>query len=354
MKASVLEIGDGTAWCAALDRCSERDVYFLPEFHRAYEAHGYGKALAFVAEADGDVLFHPFFIRRIDGVAGEPLSEELYDLESVNGYTGPLASTTDPAFLGSAWEAFGTWCREQRVIAEFVRFNPLLDNGRYADPAADVYADRDVVVVDLTGGEEAIWERYPSVQRNMVRRAWRDGLVAEQAPLDDGLPVFRRLYDATMDRLDASWQLRFGDAYFRELRAGIEEQLRLYVVRRGDGGGIVAAAMFIADGERLHYHLAGSDPAERSAPNNLILHTAAVAGSEAGQRRLHLGGGRSPDPKDPLFRFKASISRDRLPYLLGRRVHDPEAYEALCARWVEATGAAERPRYFFLYRLDAA
>ena len=50
-----------------------------------------------------------------------PVSSTYRDIESVYGFTGPVASTADGDFLAAAWQAFGTWCSTQHVVAEFVR-----------------------------------------------------------------------------------------------------------------------------------------------------------------------------------------------------------------------------------------
>jgi hypothetical protein len=69
---------------------------------------------------------------------------------------------------------------------------------------------------------------------------------------------------------------------------------------------------------------------------------------------MHLGGGLTSDAKDPLFSFKAGLSRDRAEFRVGRRIHDPGMYDSLCAQWMRDRGLSERPRYFLLYRLKEA
>src|SRR5262245_53928783 len=165
MRSWVLSTREAGEWRAALDRLPETDVYFLPEYHRLYEINGDGTARAFVAEEGASLFFYPFFVRPIEQIGAEVLSEPWYDVETVNGYTGPLSTTTDLAFLGRAWEAFDAWCAENRVIAEFVRFNPFAENYRYADDSYQVVIDRYLVGVKLDCSVEELWENYAPGQR---------------------------------------------------------------------------------------------------------------------------------------------------------------------------------------------
>lgn len=341
---------DTPEWAAAVQEL-DADVYHLAEYHRACELNREGAAQAFVARDGARVFFHPFLVRRIDSIGAELLEEEWYDLESVYGYSGPLSTTDERSFLSAAWALFGDWCAENRVVAEFVRFNPLLGNAAVAAGAFEVALDRQTVALTLDRSDQELWRGYPSTQRNMVRKARSAGVEIRSVPLASGLDDFRRLYAGTMERLQADERYSFSDAYLEHLAGPLGEKVILKLAALE--GRIVAAAMFLLHGLRMHYHLAAGDPAFRSvAAGNLLLHEAAEWGRERGYTVLHLGGGRTPRPDDSLFRFKESISRERLPFFTGRVVHDQQAYASLCNRWIDAASPAERPSYFLLYRLS--
>src|SRR5262249_56742647 len=122
------------AWLEALARLPDSDASFLPAYHQACELNGDGEALAFVAERGGNVLFYPFLVRSIRAVGGEAVAEPWCDLESVYGYTGPLATTADEGFLADAWREFGSWGEGRRVVAGVVRFDPSLASEPAAGP----------------------------------------------------------------------------------------------------------------------------------------------------------------------------------------------------------------------------
>lgn len=340
---------DDAAWADAVERLAAADVYHSASYHRVAEANGEGRALAFIAEEGDAMLFHPFLRRTIERVGDESVDDTWSDLESAYGYVGPVATTGDPDFLARAWQAFDDWCAQERIVAEFIRFNPLLQNDRFAASNTLIVDDRDTVVVELADGADALWERYPPVQRNMVRKARKAGLEARVLETVDGLAEFRAVYDETMRRLGADPYYDFSDRYFDAFAPELESRAR--VVKVHGGGRALSTCLLLVGPEALHYHLSGSR-AEASSlgANNLMLHEAAVWGCGEGLRRFHLGGGRTPTADDSLLRFKRSLSNERALFRSGQRIHNRERYDALCAAWLEQA-QRERPPYFLLYRL---
>ncbi|OGV74896.1 MAG: hypothetical protein A3K18_14645 [Lentisphaerae bacterium RIFOXYA12_64_32] len=347
----ILSTQDSAAWRDALEAFPDADVYWLPEYHRAYEVNGDGRACAFLYADNGHRFLFPVLTRPIARVGQEPLPPTWSDFETVYGYSGPLASTNDPGFMAAAWTAFSAWCCEAGTVAGFMRFHPLRGNHVLATDDCRLVLDRETVAVRLQGSEAELWKNYPSTQRNMVRKAQAHGLIGREVPVADGLGAFLPLYHDTMTRLSAAPYYHFSPAYFEALAQGLGERLRLFAVFEGDA--CVAATLVLAFRDCLHYHLAGTAlQARQNAAGNLLVHTVALWGLERGYAWLHLGGGRTPHPDDSLFRFKASISKERFPFYTGRRVCDPATYDSLCAQWLRQKQATERPDYFLLYRRE--
>lgn len=350
MEWKLLGTADSKDWHLALNRFSETDIYFSPEFHRAYEVNGDGVARLFILTEGDEVFIYPFFVRPIDNEIGRLVEGAWYDIETVHGYSGPLSSVADPAFLKLAWSVFGDWAREQGIVAEFVRFNPSLENIKYADAASHTWIDRQMVVVNLEGSTDQLWTRYRSIQRNMVRKALKTGLECEKLFSLEARNEFRRLHNSTMVRNAASSSSFFSDAYFDYLWSELAGNLELFVVRYHSR--LVSSGLFLRYGNKLHYHFGNSDPHyTKHAPNNLLLHSVAEWGATHGFEKIYLGGGRTASPDDALLRFKLAISPHLVPYWLGRRIHNQSAYDALCEAWLRKNGKSELPPYSFPYRL---
>lgn len=324
-------------------------VYYTAGYHAAYEDCD-RMAEAFVYRDGNDTLFHPYMRRPVREVAGSPVENGLYDIETVYGYTGPLSTSDDAAFIGAAWKAFGQHCRQTGIVAEFVRFDSFRRNHALFQGIAEIVDDRPTVAIPLHTAANAMWDSYPPVQRNRLRKGQARGLIYERLVPGDSVPIFARLYEETMQRVGAADWYFFGDDYFHRLFSELGHRVSLRAVRDGDE--LAAMAVFLHDDDILHYHLgASSQVALEHAPNNWLFHNAALEGAAHRQKWLHLGGGRTTARDDNLLRFKRTFSGDERMFRTGRRVHMAEAYEDLCARWIAAKAEEKRPPFFLLYRL---
>ena len=349
MRSAIVRATDRDQWLAWMQSAGADDVYYLPEYHRLYEFQGV-QCLAYAASVGGELLFHPFLLRPIARIGRVDAPPGLSDIETVYGYSGPVATTASPDFLAEAWQGFEGWCREQNVVCEFIRFSPLLRSERFAAPQTEVSLDRETVEIRLEGGEEALWQGYKLAQRNRVRKAIRRGLACHETSLDEGLATFRDLYESTMQRAGASDFYFFPDSYYRDLRRTLSDDTKLFVVKYGRDP--IAAGLFFAYGRTLHYHLGASrEDALPLAPNNLMFHQVALWGQQHGFERLHLGGGRSNAPDDALLRFKKRFSPHVLTFHIGKRIQQPERYAMLCDLWQEQAGRPAPAGYFRPYRL---
>jgi len=351
MGVEVFGLGASAAWDAALEphQPDGVDVYFKAGYHRAHCLSRPEQARLFVFRRDGEQLTYPFRLREIQRVGDAPVGGRYQDIESVYGFTGPLATTNDAAFLTDAWSAFADWAGEQKVVAEFVRFNPLLANEPCAPAEMTCEWVREHVVVDLRLGPDRTWhDAYSKNNRNMIRKAERQGLTTKFEDLGNNVEAFVRLYHETMARNRAADEYYFDLPHFETLARSVPT--RVCVARRA--GLDVAISLFLIGPDWMHYHLSGcSVEGLGLAANNLILHEAILEASRLGLRLLHLGGGRTGAADDALLRFKSGFSPLRRPVMIGRRVHLPGPYEEFCA--LRRKQVSSIPASFFLaYRYE--
>jgi CelD/BcsL family acetyltransferase involved in cellulose biosynthesis len=348
MQFAVVGAENRALWTAAMSASGANDVYYLLEYHQLYSFSG-GQCLAYVARCRRDTLFYPFILRPVGQVGSIPVSPQLCDIETVYGYTGPIATTHCSEFLGDAWRGFSAWCLENGIVTEFIRFHPLLRTERFAAAQAEISLDRETVTVQLDGDEEMLWESYPSTQRNRVRKAINLGLSCQEGDLDEQLGEFVRIYEATMQRSNAASFYYFPQTYYDLIKRTLSANTKLFLVEYQ--GRVVAGGIFFVAGNTVHYHLGGScADAQRFAPNDLLFHHVAVWAQRRGFKVLHLGGGRSNAPDDLLLRFKKKFSREAMPFYLGKRIHEQEKYDYLCELWMSQYGASTLPSYFPPYR----
>lgn len=277
-------------------------------------------------------LIHAVQEARIPGRDGS-------DWQSAYGYGGPVATGLDASDLEPAWEALDALAREQRIVAEFVRFHPLLRNERHYP--GTVRPDRPVVTLDL--GRPDLLGRYGGRARTAIRKALADGLELRWETRGDALATFPAFYREGMRKIGASDFYLFNDEYFTAL-FGMREARVLSVSHDGIA---LAMGVFLFGREVAEYHLSASSlEGRRSNATNLMLHGAAEAAQEAGLRSFYLGGGTTPDSDNPLLRFKLSFAPATATFCTGSRIHDPVAYAALQAELPELARASRRVLFY--------
>jgi hypothetical protein len=154
------------------------------------------------------------------------------------------------------------------------------------------------------------------------------------------------MYAATQDRLHASNETRFSEAYFDALLRLDANNLFVAAVTKD---GEIASAVIVLCGARFaHCHLMGYTGVGAGAGvSNLLYHGVALHSASQGLILLHMGGGATRAEDDSLLRFKRSFAHQRFSYQIGKRSHDPAAYESLREAW-----RRHHPdnHYFLFYR----
>lgn len=188
-----------------------RDLHFLPDYGLIYrDTYGQEPLLA-VYQDDSGVVLQPLVRRALDDLpflAGT--GEHAADIANPYGFGAPLASVTGPtghALMRRFVGEFDAWCDRERIASEFASLHPLLIEHQL--PALlDLRRPertKDVVVVPLAGGEDALRAGLSRGQRSNIAKATRHGVQVERVPADPAhLAIFSELYYATMHRRNAA------------------------------------------------------------------------------------------------------------------------------------------------------
>lgn len=332
-----MEVEFLTAEQAASADLDVPDVYYSAVYAPSAEAIDQGTWECAVAE--GGTFLFPYLRRMVPGGGGS------YDVVSPYGYASVLGPSAErrTEFV----QEFRRASRGQGLVAEFVRGHPfdMADPGRDGFPV-DRSRAHPTYTVDLRrGGVERYWNTCEGRHRTAVRKAERLGVEVVEVRRDvliDPRSAFRRLYDATMDRVGSSSRLRLHDGYYQALIRGLGDGVRVLEAKADDE--VVAASIFLGWQDRLHYHLSGStDRGMRVGATNALLDHA-VRHLMPPNGRLHLGGG--VDVGDGLDRFKRSIGTVATTVHLCQTVVDTARYAELVA----SAGADPGSDYFPAYR----
>ena len=144
---------------------------------------------------------------------------------------------------------------------------------------------------------------------------------------DKDLEAFIRLYNLTMNRLQAKSYYYFNNNYFFNLKYLFPKNFLLAGAYAGNE--LLASGIILCFDQIMNYHLSCSNWEKHYlAPNNLLDFEIANYGAKNGFKFLQLGGGRAPN--DSLFQYKKSFSPNSLKeFWTGEKIHLTDEYDSL-------------------------
>ncbi len=327
----VLKLTDYKDWEDCLEKLPSmcKDIYFTPAYYSLYQNYGDGEAQCFIFEKGGNIALYPFLKNPISPL-GYQLNKEYYDIQGAYGYNGLIASTDESVFIAEFWKEFDTWCQANDIIAEFMRFHPLINNHRLASPNMMTFFSRNTVALDLRLSLDDIWmQQFSSKNRNMIRKAEKEGVTIVES---DNYEIFRRLYDGTMTDLNAENYYFFPQSYYEDYKASFKDNSILYFALLDDKA--IAGSMFMFSEDYAHYHLSARDRKySKCAANNLVLWHGIKKAKSRGCKWFHFGGGTTGDDNDSLLLFKQNFSKVKTEFWIGKRVHNQEVYDRIVEQW---------------------
>lgn len=322
---TVIACQDRARWDQLIAEFSNADIYFSHEYVMSALLLDKGEGLMFHFENPDGKIAYPVIKRTIENEK----KLELYDITTPYGYGGPLIACTgdEEALLTAFRNELDAYCRRHHIIAEFMRFHPLLNNQTGFEKAMEISHISNTVAIQLQDGD--MLSRLPGKNRNMIRKAIKNNVIIQKIDVEDNLEEFILMYYDTMRRNGAARYYFFKEDYFRKTIELFGEDLHLFGAFLD--GKMIAATLVLSRGKFIHYHLAGSlGDCRNVGANNLLLFKIAEWGEARGAEAFHLGGGYSGQT-DSLYSFKKSFSQDApLEFHIGKRVHNAALYQMLC------------------------
>ena len=190
-----------------------RDVYFTPEYYSLYEAYGDGEAQCFVFEKDGFLALYPFLKNPITPL-GYQLDQEYYDIQGAYGYNGLITNNTDKDFQSQFWAAFDEWCQQNNIVAEFMRFHPLMKNHLLGEGHFKLIHDRNTVYLDMTQSEDDIFAGFDKGTRQHIRKSSKSIEIRLAERTEENVQIFNRIYRENMEHVNSIPYLFFTFSIF--------------------------------------------------------------------------------------------------------------------------------------------
>lgn len=323
------------------------DIYFNQNYGKLYEEAEHGTACVWTYEGLEGKISHQFILREI------PISTNdgpWFDIVTPYGYGGPIIQEISNGYEKSALikafnQAFFQYCKEQKIVSEFIRFHPIVKNAMDFSDIYETQCIRHTLGTNLEL-EDPIAEEFSKGCRKNIRRAVAKGISWRVIEKPTNIEVFKSIYYSTMDRNNASEYYYFNDEYFENCKKFFQENL-LLVEAIFENKTIAAGLYFVANGI-IHIHLSGTlSEYLYLSPAYILRYAITLWGKENGCHLIHHGGGRTNSIDDNLFAFKKQFAqKTEFEFCIGKKIWNQEIYDKLCA----VKGAPERKDYFPAYR----
>lgn len=339
----IFNMNQAKEWDNLVQSFTNYDVYYLSGYVKAFQIHGDGEPQLFYYDEKGLRGIYVYMKRKtaIEGV---------FDSITPYGYGGfLLEGDTSEENVKALWTAYVDRMKEENIVDNFVRYHPVLANAVPMKTCSDVIDLGKTVAMDLTS-EEVIWKNIHSKNRNMIRKAEKNGIVIKHG---QGLELFNdfiKIYNATMDKDNAEAYYYFKPEFYKSIHEDLKDNYEMFWAEYE--GKIIAMSIMIFANGRLNYHLSGSDLQYRNlAPSNLLLYKAAIWGMEKGMKTFHLGGGVGSG-EDNLYKFKIAFNRfSDCQFSIAKHIFDQSKYDELVEERASRDTNFDRENKFFpLYR----
>jgi hypothetical protein len=330
---NVLDLKDSNTWNIFYSNLSveKKDIYYTPEYYRLYEELGDGRARCFVFKDGDEVAIYPFLLNSINAL-GYDLDKEYCDIQGAYGYNGVATTTFNDQFIRSFYLAFDDYCKNENIIAEFTRFNPLLKNHLFSENKLQVFFDRKTIWLDLSKSYDKIFMNFQTTTRKQIKRA-TNRYNLEVRIFENDISIlddFYYIYHEAMTRVQAIPYLFFNRSYFKLLFESTQSTCFMAFHEKKP----VACILAFYTSFYINGHLGGvlKDYLHMS-PFSLLYAEMIKFGQRKNCKYLHIGGGAALNPDDPLLKFKMNFSRTTADFYIGKRIFNPLIYNTVIRQW---------------------
>ncbi|WP_455591221.1 lipid II:glycine glycyltransferase FemX [Bacteroides sp.] len=327
----VIGIDEDILWDRIIRTFPDYEVYYLSGYMKPFQVHGDGMPVLYYYERESLRAVYVAFkrdIRKFSVFKNYLEDGECFDLISPYGYGGMLFDgELSENNLLMFRQDYILFLRQENIISNFVRYYPLNKNLSKLCTLFPVTELGKTVSMALDT-KDLVWNNISSKNRNMIRKAQKNGVKIGYGKGIELLNIFMEIYNATMDNDNATSYYYFTIPFYQSINQNLHENYEIFYAEYQ--GTIIAMSMIIYANNKMHYHLSGSLKEYRSiAPTNLLLYEAACWGCEQGFISFHLGGGLGA-AEDSLYKFKQAFNRNsQLKFSIGKEIINPILYDKL-------------------------
>lgn len=324
----------------------KQDIYFEANYGKLYEHIEKGETKVFEYENENGKVSNQFIKRKI------PIKIEdttYYDIITPYGYGGPTieyCNGNKSMLLKEYEQAFKKYCKDNRIVSEFIRFHPILNN---AEDFKEIYKTifmRKTLGTNLEMSENPMQEEFSKSCRKTIRQVLKKGISFNIIEDVKDFSEFKRIYYSNMDRKKADEYYYFDDNYFEKMNRYFHSHL--IQVQAIYNNKVIAEGLYFVYNNIIHAHLSGTDSEYLYlSPAYILKYATVIWGKEKGYKLIHYGGGTTNLEDDPLYVFKKKFSQNTsFDFYIGKKIWDEKIYNELC----EKNNCDREEEFFPAYR----
>lgn len=340
----ILKPRDHSLWDKYLNQL-EDNVMWRKNYYQIYDYEGEPQAAVY--EDERGFVFYPYLVRHILG--------EYFDITSAYGYGGPIINALDvhkESLFIEFRRLFTQYCKNNHIITEFVRYQPLLTDIKLIEKFTTVERKVANYYLDLEkySSEEELLPSYKKNCRYMIRKAINNQVIIREDQTGHQLDSFVDIYHHTMERRHAKDFYYFDKSFFERIVNLLKDNFVFFFAEYNKQ--IIAAELMIYD-QGCAYPFLGGGLSEyfHLGSNNLLTHQSIIWAKKKGIKKYLLGG--SVCSNDGVISFKKSFAHEesqQVDYYVGKHTFDEEVYKMLVNRR-DFPSDSIAVDYYPLYRL---
>lgn len=263
-----------------------------------------------------------------------------FDIITPYGYGGPIIEYINQdikdaklKLLENFEKDFTRTCIKNNIIAEFVRFHPIIENALDFKKMYEPQFLQHTVRTICDKGRPFEIEFSKSAKKN-IKKALEEGIYFEVLENQKDINDFKKIYYDTMDRKEAKDFYYFSDEYFDFILNNFEGNYLIINIKTKENITIASGIYFIYNNKYIHTHLSGTKREYLIySPAYLLRYALSEWAYNKGYELIHHGGGTSPDLDNSLFLFKRRFTKtDPLDYYIAKKIYNNVVYERLVKR----------------------
>lgn len=301
------------------------DIFYHPDYLNLFLKNKLSEGKLFYVRDEEKIWLNCFIKNKIQNYENV-FQQDIYENESPYGYSGPLSNSNDVKFLHKAQQIFFNWCQQEKIIVDFVRFHPFVENTKFFSQLDEIYFERKNRFIDLRNFNSDITFFNPKV-RNKIRKILKVNIDIDERINEENYDLFVQNYLKFIKNIKANKFYSFSEDFFKKFFFFIKTNGFLITIKKNKK--FLGSSIFLFSGKLTHYFLTViAEKNNISGINNIILYHFFNLAKKKGYQSCNLGGGLSSE-NDSLMDFKKSMSDKENDFYIGYKIYDKIAYEKI-------------------------